>query len=191
MGLRNANNTYFYVIDKDDRIISVSDNWLTFAQENNAAETCHPNKIINKSLWHFIDGIETTQLYKLILNNVRKQNKSITLPYRCDAPDKRRYLELTITPIQLQCIEFISCIVHEEPRAPIAVLNPNRARSADFIKICSLCKKVELPQKAWTEVENAVIALRLFENDTMPQLSHGLCPECFALGMQDVEKCCT
>src|SRR5262249_46498900 len=50
---------FIYVLDKQDRIINVSDNWLLFAQENKAGNSCHPDLVINKSIWEFIDGSET------------------------------------------------------------------------------------------------------------------------------------
>ncbi|HXE97146.1 MAG TPA: PAS domain-containing protein [Dongiaceae bacterium] len=177
-----------HIIDKLDRIISVSESWLLFAQENQAGESCHPDKIINRPIWDFIDGDETQQFYEIILKNIRTEHKTVTLPFRCDAPEKRRYLELKITPIQQENIEFASSIIHEELRDAVKILELGIARSDKLIRMCSMCKKVELSENTWVEAESAVISLKLFEQSKLPQISHGLCTECFKLGMSEFEK---
>lgn len=191
MELREPMTKFIYVIDKLDRIISVSDNWLSFAQENQAGEICHPDIIINKPIWEFIDGDETKELYRIILEAIRTTNKAVTLPFRCDSPEKRRYLELIITPIQQEHIEFSSNIIYEELRDNLEILELGIPRSHErFIEMCSMCKKVKLSQNTWVEVEAAVLSLRLFERYRLPQISHGLCTECFMLAMAEIEKIC-
>lgn len=177
-----------YVIDKLDRIISVSANWLLFAQENQAGESCHPDVIVNKSIWDFIDGFETRQFYEIILKNVRAKRKAVVLPFRCDSPDKRRYLELRIAPIQEECIKFTSNTVYIELRDTVDILELNIDRSDEIIKMCSMCKKVVSSENTWVEVEVAVVSLKLFEKSKLPLISHGLCPECFELGMSELHK---
>jgi hypothetical protein len=53
-----------------------------------------------------------------------------------------------------------------------------------------MCKKVELSENTWVEVEAAVISLKLFERNKLPQISHGLCADCFKAGMAEIEKYC-
>ena len=191
MELRKSVSKCVYIIDKLDRIISVSDNWLLFAQENQAGEICHPDVIINRSIWEFIEGTETKQFYEIILRTIRTKNIAVQLPFRCDAPDKRRYLELSITPVQQGNIEFASNIILEELRDTVEVLESGIPRSEELIKMCSMCKKIELSENTWVEAEAAVVSLRLFEKNKLPQISHGLCIECFKLGMSELEKLCS
>ncbi|MGA7828510.1 MAG: hypothetical protein WCA04_12655 [Geobacteraceae bacterium] len=181
-------NSCRYLIDGADRIICVSGNWLAFAQRNEAAESCHPDRVINRSIWDFVDGIETTHLYELILEKVRSTDRSVRVPFRCDAPGTRRYLELLITPVQRDFVEFVSALLYEEPRDHVELLASGVPRSEEFIRICSMCKKVELSKNSWVEIEEAIEALRLFDKTTLPQITHGLCHECFAYGMAEVEK---
>jgi hypothetical protein len=170
-------STYICVIDEGDRIVSVSHNWLSFAQENQAAESCHPAKVIKEPIWNFIDGLETTHLYEIIIAKVRSKKRTVTLPYRCDAPDRRRYLELRIAPVPQEHIEFASRIIGEEPRDRVKLLQSGDPRSDELIKMCSMCKKVELSGDNCAKVEVAVVTLRLFEENKLPQISHGFCPE--------------
>ena len=177
-----------YVIDELDRIISVSDNWLLFAQENLAGVTCHPGNIIDKPIWNFISGDETTQFYEIILKTIRTKNKTVKLPFRCDAPKKRRYLELIIKPIWQGNIEFSSNIIHEELRDTVEILELGIPRSDELIKMCSMCKKVKLSDNLWVEAEGAIVSLKLFEKSKLPQISHGICTECSKLTISEIDK---
>jgi len=188
MKSREPMSKCIYIIDNLDRIISVSDNWQLFAQENQAGESCHPDNIINKSLWDFIYGDETKQFYEIILKTIRTKNKTVKLPFRCDAPKKRRYLELIITPVQQGNIEFTSNTIHEESRDTVEMLELGIPRSDELIKMCSMCKKVKLSENTWVEVEGAVVSLKLFEKNKVPQISHGICTECLKLGMSEIDK---
>jgi len=177
-----------YLIDGKDRIVQVSDTWLEFAQENEAAESCHPVKILNRSLWDFIDGIETRHLYEIVLEKIRRTRRSVRLPFRCDAPDKRRYLELLITAAQNDTIEFSSTILREELRDTVTLLKTDIPRSEEFLKICSMCKKVEVEKNCWLDTEAAIASLRLFEKSKLPKITHGLCRECFTFGLAEIDK---
>jgi hypothetical protein len=177
-----------YLIDGKDRIVHVSDTWLEFARENEAAESCHPDKILNQSLWDFIDGIETRHLYEIVLEKIRRTRRSVRLPFRCDAPDKRRYLELRITAAQNDTIEFSSTVLREEARDTVELLKADIPRSEEFLKICSMCKKVEVTKNFWLDAEAAIAALRLFENSKLPKISHGLCRECFRFGLAEIDR---
>lgn len=188
MKSRETANDYIYTVDKTDRIVSVSDNWLLFAQQNQAAESCHPDMIINRPIWDFISGMETQHIFEVALGKVRTIDKSVVFPFRCDSPDKRRYLELIITPAHQKSIEFTSYIIREESRDTVELLQTGIPRSNDIINMCSMCKKVELSKGHWEEIEVALAALKLFEHLKLPQISHGLCAECFALGMAEIEK---
>lgn len=188
MNSRETRNDYIYVIDEADRIVSVSDNWLLFAQENEATASCYPDAIMNKPIWDCISDMETQHLYEVILEKVRTTGKSVVLPFRCDAPDRRRYLELLIKPVHQKCIEFTSYIIREESRDTVELLEADTPRSDGIIKMCSMCKKVELSGGNWVEVEIAVAALKLFEQPKLPQISHGLCAECLESGFAEAKK---
>lgn len=179
---------YTYILDDEDRIIALSDNWSTFARENGAPESCRPDLIINKPIWNFVCGDDVVELYRLIFGRVRAQNKSVKLTYRCDSPDLRRYLELHIKPLQLRNILLSNHLLHEEPHEPARVLDIEAPRSDETIKMCSICKKVEVTETSWVEVEDAAARLKLFEKEKMPQISHGLCSDCLKLCMIEIEK---
>ncbi len=179
---------FVYVIDETDRIVGVSDNWLAFAEANEAAASCHPDRAINEPIWKFIDGLEATQFYEVIIANVRGRGITVTLPFRCDAPDRRRYLELTIAPVPQGYVEFTSRIIRTEPREKLELLQAGVPRSGELLTMCSVCRKVEVPGMGWAEAETAVVALRLFEEPVLPQTSHGLCPDCFSTAKAEIDR---
>lgn len=180
--------TCFYTIDSENRIVSVSSNWLSFALENHAGESCHPDRVINEPLWKFIDGSETRYLYELCIAKVRNQKRSMILPFRCDAPDRRRYLELKITPRPREEIEFASRILQEEPRETVKLLEHDVARSGTLIKICSMCKKIELSKDVWLEIEDAITVMEFFLAEKLPRITHGCCKPCFDVAMDEINK---
>lgn len=159
-----------------------------FAQENQAADSCDPENILNQPIWKFISGIETTFLYQEIMNSVRTRNATVRLPFRCDAPDCRRYLEMAITPLPEAGLEFNSWIVREEPRETVALLDIRVSRTSDIITMCSMCRKIKLSDNTWMEVEAAIHALDLFAEPELPQISHGLCRSCFDTSLAAIGK---
>jgi len=180
--------TCIYRIDGSDRITDVSGYWLSFAAENLATESCHPDRILGRVIWEFIDGSETRHLYEIILNRVRQAGMPVTLPFRCDSPDRRRYLELAIVPVGDDAIEFYSSILREEPRETVELLNPEARRSDEYIKMCSSCKKINRGENRWVEVEAGIAELRLFESPLLPQITHGLCGDCYNAWMSSLKE---
>jgi hypothetical protein len=48
--------------------------------------------------------------------------------------------------------------------------------------MCSFCKSVEV-QGRWCQVEEAVAALRFFEINMLPSVTHGVCSSCYQRAM--------
>lgn len=182
-------NVYSYIIDNKDNILSISSQeWDEFYNQNSDQESCLSSNIIKEPLWDYIDDFETKHLYENIINNVRKYNKQITIPFRCDSPSQRRFLNLTLKPLKGEYIEFISKIEKIENREFIPLLDNKRDSSEEILIVCSMCKKIKLEENLWEEVETAVSLLKLFEKPKLPMLSHGLCPFCKKVYMEEVEK---
>ena len=94
----HPNQPYVYRIDARDAIVWVSDNWQMFAVANEGAETTYADQVLGRSLWEFITGMETRHLYQIVIQEARQRQKTVRLLFRCDAPDERRFLRLTIVP---------------------------------------------------------------------------------------------
>jgi hypothetical protein len=83
-------------------------------------------------------------------------------------------------------IAFITRVVKLEERDPCEILDCNIDRSDKSVKICSFCKKVNIDDK-WILTELAVKALKLFEKEKLPSLTHGICPQCYDNAMAKIK----
>jgi len=170
--------TCSYQIDGEDRIIGVSDGWSQFAQSNDAGQL-QAEAVVGRLLWDFVAGSEARQLYQLLFDQVREDGRSRTIPFRCDGPECRRYMELTIDPLPDSALEMRSVLVHEEQRVPVPLLSALVSRTGDILRMCAWCKRVNVDGE-WFEVEEAVRRLDLFGAQELPMISHGICASCKA-----------
>jgi hypothetical protein len=180
--------TYSHRVDKNDIIIDVSDNWQSFAQENLGARRLFPENIIGSSLWDHIRDPETMHLYKIILQKVRDHNRQATFSFRCDSPEKRRFLKLSVIPMKNGTVDFKSQVIKTELRKPVELIRSDIQRSGEVLRVCSMCKKIAISENEWKELELAVQELRLFEKDILPQLTHGVCQSCYDAALAELDR---
>jgi hypothetical protein len=166
-----------YVIDADDRIRSVDAGWTDFARENAAPELSGPG-VIGRPLFDSIADAGTREIYRSLLQRVREQDTPVLLPFRCDAPDRRRYMRLVITPLYAGQVQFDAVLEREEPRPPVGLLDVAASRADSFVRACGWCKRIDAGRDDWVEAEDAVVRLDLFGAAAFPQITHGICPHC-------------
>ena len=166
-----------YHLNARDEILSVNEEWHSFARANEGAPLLSP-EVLGRPLWDFIGDLETQHIYRLLHRRVRTQGAPVQLCLRCDAPDRRRLLELNISLAEDHGLTYRVRTVRQEDRKPILLMNPDRPRSESFVTMCSWCKRVSVPSRGWVEVEEAVTAMSLFSEPRPPQLTHGICGEC-------------
>jgi hypothetical protein len=167
-----------YRIDSADRIATVSDGWVSFAQAN-SGERLLPPGILGTSLWPWIVDPTTRQVYRNLLSRVRKGAGIVRFQFRCDAPDQRRLLKMQIAAAAGDEVDFQTSLLRNQPRAEVGLMDPATIRSDALLTICGWCMRVPVGTGAWLEIEDAIPALRLFEASALPQLSHGMCPVCY------------
>ncbi|HOJ13772.1 MAG TPA: PAS domain-containing protein [Deltaproteobacteria bacterium] len=180
-------NAFMYRIDSTDTIVGISDNWCAFAYANAWRSSLRPEEIVGRKLWDFIQGLETKYLYRELYRRAREGATLRPIPFRCDSPQERRHLELLIEALPDGQIEITSRICRTEPRSPVRLLDAAAPRSADLVTVCSMCKKIQVSPGEWAEIEDALARLALFEADTMPQLTHGLCRPCYRIAMGELD----
>jgi hypothetical protein len=174
-----SKDIFIYRIDINDTIVSVSDNWYTFADANAWGGSLRPEDVVGHRLWDFIQDSETQYLYQELFRRVRGGIPSRTIPFRCDSPSERRYLELLVEALSDGHIELTSKILRTEPRSPVRLLDVDTSRSTNFVIVCSMCKRIKVSPGQWAEIEEGLARLRVFEADEMLQLTHGLCHPCY------------
>jgi hypothetical protein len=170
---------YRYAVNANDAITSVSPLWLAFARENGASQlTCEA--VMGRSLWDFIDGVETTRLYKAIVQRVRTSILRVMVPFRCDSPTLRRYMRLEITRQPEGSVQFDGVLERVEPTTRLNLLDPAFPRSRATLTLCSCCKRALVEPYGWLEIEDVAVRLHLLEEKNAPQLRSAVCPECLA-----------
>jgi hypothetical protein len=177
-----------YRIDRLHTIVGVDEAWSRFARQNGAGESCAAEAVVGRSLWTFISGQDAQELYRLLLLRVAASGKAVVLPFRCDAPELRRFLELRIEPLADGGAQFRSKLLRTEARQRVALLDMDVPRADGMLRVCSTCKRVAVSETVWEEVEDAVLSLQLFNEDTLPALTHVLCPDCFRTYLEVLDR---
>ena len=168
---------FVYSVDHADHIVAVDDRWLEFARDNAAPELTRES-VEGQNIWSFIGDVDTQLIYRMVFDAVRTKMRPMIVSYRCDSPTLRRYMQLICLPKPKLAIEIRSYITHEEPRPYVALLDSELARSDEVVTICAWCKKCKLNEFDWREIEDALPELELFSESMLPQVSHGMCPDC-------------
>ena len=149
--------------------------WLAFAMENGVPSLTEAS-LRGSSLWQYISDASTQHLYHVILDRVRETGSPLTLPFRCDGPDRKRFMALNIRRTEESGLELRSILLREEATGPIGLLDAKAPRSGQMLRMCSWCKKVETGD--WIEPEQAVKRLNLFHEPVLPCIIHVTCPGC-------------
>ncbi len=168
-----------YRVDTDARLVWVGQGWEAFALENDAPELADPS-IVGESLWRFVDGIETRHLYEMMFEKIRRERTTVVVPFRCDSPELRRYMELRIglaSPSGAE-LELVAALLRTEHRTMTPPCGQRASGRGEMLGICSFCKRVEVMAADWIEVDEAVSRLGLLAAARLPNLSHGVCPDC-------------
>jgi len=180
------NKCITYHLDSNNNLTYLSEGWISFASENKASDL-QPGLVIGKPLSDFIFDSKSLHLYEMLIQRVKEKQNTIDFPFRCDAPDRRRYMHMKIYPVDDELVGFKSCIVKEEVREPIKLLESDIDRSDDVLEICGWCKKVKIDEMKWVEVEEAVKTLNLFDLTLLPKLSHCICSECLEAASKELD----
>jgi hypothetical protein len=180
---------YLYRVDAEDRIVFVNQQFVDFAVSNWKPDF-DPAEVLHTSLLSHLHGNELTYLYRIILQRTRNGGARGGLPFRCDAPGVRRYMELHLHGDHDGGLELRSVLLREEPRKTVAMLGCGDGRSSCFLRVCSWCKKIDAADSGeaprWLEIEDAVAELNLFKGP-LPRITHSLCGHCYTEVMRGLE----
>lgn len=174
-----------YQIDQNDFLLVVNDRWNKFATDNGSPHLVG-EKIVALSLWDFIHDAETRHLHEVLLKKVRTEKAAIRkLPFRCDAPTLRRYMEMDVIPLPGGAIEYRCRTLRTEQREPVSLVTADERGSGRFVRMCSWCKKIDIEKNTWRDIEDAVNVLGLFSETNIPPISHTMCNACLERLMDD------
>lgn len=104
MNPKQSDLVYTYYVDAGCQIISVDENWESFAREN-GAEVLVDN-VVGKSLLQFISNPEVCAIYQMLLDQVLTTQNAVTVTLRCDSAELRREMELQVIPLSNSLAKF-------------------------------------------------------------------------------------
>ncbi|MGV7229329.1 MAG: hypothetical protein ACQ9IQ_11775 [Nitrospirales bacterium] len=166
-----------YRVNADNIIESVDSGWLSFALANDASHLS-AEAVIGQPLFRFITGKETQYLYQVMIERVRSNQRKVVIPFRCDGPSHRRFMVLEISPGTNRQVQFTVCTTREDERKRISLLDPLVNRTGEYLSMCSWCKRIDVAGN-WLDVEVAVKQLELFNETSLPQITHSICNDCY------------
>lgn len=166
-----------YRINENDQITFVNDQWTQFALANDAPELAG-NNVLSSDFWTFITDDTTRFLYGQLVKRAREGYK-IQFQFRCDSADLRRDVEMRMSRHPSGEVEFDVRVLSVVPREPYDILYRRAKRSEDFIDACSWCNRIKLDNETWAEIDQAMEMVGAFKGDFVPQLSHGICGDCY------------
>lgn len=175
---------FAYRLDRDNLVASVCDDWdeLTagFSTSGTAAAA-----LVGTSIFGYITGAENRHLFEMLFERCRASARPLSVHFRCDSPELRRYMLLELTALGNGEVQVVSRLARSVPRPYVALLDHAVPRSGRSLLICAWCKQVNVAGR-WLEVEEAVEALGLFGLETLPMLTHGACPVCQRRLLDDI-----
>jgi hypothetical protein len=168
-----------YEIDAAGDLVLVDDGWCHFARQNGAPAYADPAALYGRRLLSFISDPTTRLIYAALIVRVVATGTPLSVPFRCDAPAFRRWLQLDMTPRVDGGVRFTTRQTRGEPRDPPIQVDAAAPADAPMIRMCSWCNDVETP-RGWARAEDAVAVLELFAGTRVRVITHGICPACVA-----------
>jgi hypothetical protein len=136
-------------------------------------------KVVGQSLWQFIEDEPTREIYRQVLDRVRS-GAAAEFTLRCDAPDRRRLIEMTVSGRPEAQVEFRTHLLSAKARPWQPLLASSTPRSNARLLACGWCNRVHVETDEWLEVEEATDRLHLDAEPELARVDHVVCPDCFA-----------
>lgn len=163
-----------YWLDIKDRIIRTNLIWDNFAEDNEGGARSFSDEIIGKSLFSFISGDATKMFVSTMIQRVRITKKRLDVDYRCDSPEMKRFMKMTIVPEEGELIRVENSLEKEEPFENSIKFKYKRREH--LVKRCSMCQKLNHNNK-WFEPEEFAATLNVKLDEEIPVI-YTVCENC-------------
>lgn len=141
-------------VDGGNRILAVNDAWDGFAAGNDGSEVFR-DRVIGTDLLVWIRGDETRMMLAALMQFVRLTGENVRREYRCDSPELRRYMRMTVHRERSGLVRFDHELLRTEPMQPAVRFAVPGAPDAKTVRRCSMCNRVELANAWWNGDEAA------------------------------------
>ncbi|MFL9826132.1 hypothetical protein [Rhodoplanes sp. SY1] len=130
-------------VDRTNRIVAVGGPWDEIALVN-GGDAAIVERVLGTGLLDHVHGDPARMLVLTVLDRVRRFGAPRSVPYRCDTPGLKRWMEMTLTPAPDGTVTFEHRLLRSEPmQRPVrfALARPGTARGPAIIR-CSSCNRV-------------------------------------------------
>jgi len=143
-----------------------------------------PEKVLNKPVYNYITDSTTSRLYQYLFKRVRG-GSTARYQLNCESSSYRRLMEMTVTSLgDRGDVELKARMLCKQAR--MQKLDPaNNPQNDEYLKACGWCYRIDI-EGNWIHVEDAMGKLGMFEFSRLPQMTHGICKDCFAGMLKDV-----
>lgn len=160
-----------YILDSENRIISVSGYWDEFADQNNGNDV-HASNVCGRSIWDFIKGDVTRMWLESVFQFARLKNQTVERPYRCDSPDVKRFMQMRISTDENGLLRIDHELLATEKREKPVHFQYASSAVNNLIFRCSICGHVSI-NNVWVEPEQ----IPRHNNENI-RVSYTVCPTC-------------
>lgn len=169
-------STTVYLIDADNCLRSADAAWDEFAAANGGRRVAWANVAGSDLLEHITDDT-LRHLTARLIDKVRQEGRPVELSFNCDSPDTVRAMRMRISPAEGGAISFVNTLLEERRREPVRLIDADHLRDRDFIRVCGWCNRGVVGEE-WLALEEVVERLSIFRTEQVPDVTHGLCPDC-------------
>lgn len=128
-----------YLLDCENRIMSVHGPWDEFAIENGGNDALAVD-VCGRPLWDFVEDDDTRTWLEAIFEFVRLRGEIVQRPYRCDSPQLKRYMQMIIAPRAEGVLRVEHQMLRTEPRRFPVEIEYGGEHATNNMKLrCSLC----------------------------------------------------
>jgi hypothetical protein len=166
----------YYRLDADDRICEVGGPWDEFARANEG-ERLLSERVIGTDFYSYISGDISRMYVRTIFGGVRALNREATRTYRCDSPNIKRFMEMTVRPESGGNLHVAHRLLRTEPLPATFRFVGHAGKGSDFIVRCSMCNRLKL-RGHWCEPEVFREHGPEFPEGAAPVI-YGVCSACF------------
>jgi len=185
-----------YLVDIDGTIVAMGQPGWDEAAGSNAAGGLTAGTVLGANLFDRIKGDEVRAACNRMHAEVTRGDRAyIAFEYRCDAPDVKRRMRMSVTRLRLPgcapVLLYQSQTLSAVARPWVSLFEPQRIvetirdeAGLPIVRMCSFCQRVASPAPpveapvTWIEAED-------YYRQGGPvdvRISHGVCPGCSALG---------
>lgn len=144
----------YYILDKNNIIVDVSNKWDIFATENDGAPDVLKDKVLGKHILDFIKGDQVRMWFESVLQIAKLSGRILERDYRCDGPDLKRFMKMRVSFLEKNLIKVEHFLIKTEKLEQIVKLNFFNDYYYKVVR-CSICNKF-LYKDQWIEFEKAI-----------------------------------